>query len=71
MCYRGIFASSVENIYTQDMNIWKKFLESLTRGDNIEEGHFGERSWADMLSNPSEQLQIEALQNYLMNWIKT
>jgi len=47
--YGGIFASSVENIYKQDMKMWKKFMESLTRGDNIEEGHFGERSWAAML----------------------
>jgi hypothetical protein len=64
VCYRGIFASSVENIYKQDMNMWQKFMESLSRGDNIEEGHFGERSWAAMLSNPLEPLQIEALQNY-------
>ena len=64
VCYGGIFAASVENIYKQDMNTWKKFMESLTRGDNIEEGHFGERSWAVMLSNPLEPLQIEALQNY-------
>ena len=64
VCYGGIFAASVENIYKRDMNAWKKFMESLTRGDNIEEGHFGERSWAVMLSNPLEPLQIEALQNY-------
>jgi hypothetical protein len=64
VCYGGIFAVSVENIYKQDMNMWKKFEVSLRRGDNIEEGHFGERSWAAMLSNPLEPLQIEALRNY-------
>ena len=64
VCYGGIFAASVENIYKRDMKTWKKFMESLTRGDNIEEGHFGERSWAVLLSNPLEPLQIEALQNY-------
>ena len=46
------------------MNMWKKLEVSLRRSDNIEEGHFGERSWAAMLSNPLEPLQIEALQNY-------
>jgi hypothetical protein len=36
---------------------------SLTRGDNIEEGHFVERSWAALLSNPLELIQIDAIQN--------
>jgi hypothetical protein len=48
VCYGGIFAASVENIYKQDMNMWKKLEVSLRRSDNIEEGHFGERSWAAM-----------------------
>jgi hypothetical protein len=64
VCYGGIFAASVENIYKQDMDMYKKIRDSLTRGDNIEEGHFVERSWAPMLSNPLEPLQIEAIQNY-------
>ena len=64
VCYGGRFAASVENIYKQDMNMWMKLEMSLTRGDNIEEGHFVERSWAALLSNPLDPLQIEALQNY-------
>ena len=64
VCYGGIFAASVENIYKQDMNMWMKLEISLTRGDNIEEGHFVERSWAALLSNPLEPLQIAAIQNY-------
>jgi hypothetical protein len=64
VCYGGRFAASVENIYKQDMNMWMKLEISLARGDNIEEGHFVERSWAALLSNPLELLQIEALQNY-------
>jgi hypothetical protein len=58
------FAASVENIYKQNMNMWMKLEISLTRGDNIEEGHFVERSWAALLSNPLEPLQIDAIQNY-------
>ena len=64
VCYGGSFAASVENIYKQDMKMWMKLEISLARGDNIEEGHFVERSWAALLSNPLELLQIEALQNY-------
>lgn len=43
--------------------MWKKFMESLARGDNIKEGHFGERPWAAMLSKPLDLIQIEALKN--------
>jgi hypothetical protein len=63
VCYGGRFAASVENIYKQDMNMWMKLEISLTRGDNIEEGHFVERSWAALLSNPLELIQIDAIQN--------
>ena len=31
---------------------WDKMKQSLTRGDNIEEGHYAERSWLGMLSLP-------------------
>jgi hypothetical protein len=38
--------------------------DTLNRGDNIEEGHFMERSWAASLASPLEKFQIEALKNY-------
>jgi hypothetical protein len=64
VCYGGRFAASVENIYKQDMKMWRKLEVSLTRGDNIEEGHFVERSWAALLSNPLDLVQMDAIQNY-------
>jgi hypothetical protein len=33
----------------------------LTRGNNIQEGHYAERSWAHLLSSPLEPFQLKAL----------
>jgi hypothetical protein len=46
------------------MQVWEKIEDSLMRGDNIEEGHFAERSWAALLSNPLEDFQVEALKKH-------
>eukprot|EP00957_Ditylum_brightwellii_P197116 15017760-Ditylum_brightwellii.AAC.1 len=34
------------------------------RGDNIQEGHFAERSWGPLLATPLKPFQIEALRNH-------
>ena len=50
VCYGGSFAVKVSNIlYAQEPV--KRMLHSLTRGDNIIEGHFAERTWAGLLSS--------------------
>jgi len=49
VCYKGSFATTVEMIQSRG-NLWRKMEESLARGDNIEESHFAERSWAALLS---------------------
>ena len=33
-------------------DLWKRMKQSLTRGNNIEEGHYAERSWLGLLSLP-------------------
>jgi hypothetical protein len=61
VCYGGVFAASVSNILNQDPALWKSITQSLSRGNNIQEGHFAERSWARLLSTPLEHFQIKAL----------
>lgn len=34
------------------------------RGDNIQEGHFAERSWGPLLAAPLQAFQIEALRQH-------
>ena len=64
VCYGGIFAASVSNIKKRDMSIWKRIEESLSRGDNIQEGHYAERSWGYLLSTPLQPFQVEALRTH-------
>ena len=34
------------------------------RGDNIQEGHFAERSWGPLLATPLQAFQIKALRQH-------
>ena len=45
---RGMFGVSKENILHIDKKIYSNLLESLSVGDNIENGHFAERIWAHL-----------------------
>lgn len=61
VCYGGIFAASLKNIRSSDMRKWKRIEIALRRGDNIEEGHFMECSWARLLSTPLKLYQENAI----------
>ncbi len=49
VCYGGIFAVTKSQISQVPQEIWRNLERSLSRGDNIEEGHFAERTWAGLL----------------------
>ena len=61
VCYGGVFAASVSNIHNRDMSVWKAVEKSLSRGNNIQEGHYAERSWANLLSTPLQPYQVKTL----------
>ena len=63
-CYGGIFAAPTANIFKQDMRVWKTIEKALERGDNIQEGHYMERSRGILLATPLKAFQIEALKNH-------
>eukprot|EP00594_Rhizosolenia_setigera_P004399 CAMPEP_0178943234 /NCGR_PEP_ID=MMETSP0789-20121207/2468_1 /TAXON_ID=3005 /ORGANISM="Rhizosolenia setigera, Strain CCMP 1694" /LENGTH=405 /DNA_ID=CAMNT_0020622795 /DNA_START=89 /DNA_END=1303 /DNA_ORIENTATION=+ len=64
VCYGGAFAASVSNIRKHDAETWKRLEKSLSRGNSIEEGHYAERSWALLLSDPLEPFMSDALLDY-------
>lgn len=64
VCYGGVFAASVPRIKERGLAVWKHLEGELSRGDNIQEGHYTERSWAILLSKPLQPFQIEALRKY-------
>merc|ERR1711953_1494500 len=50
VCYGGGFAATREAVLGVPLDMWSRLMASLSRGDNIEEGHFMERSWAGLLT---------------------
>ena len=53
---RGMFAVCKENILHIKKEIYTNLLESLSVGDNIENGHFAERIWAHLFRQYSFDL---------------
>ena len=65
VCYGGNFAVKAANILNSRRPILK-MLHSLSRGDNIIQGHYAERTWAGLLSSrPSWQLTRTILHLHL------
>ncbi|CAJ1961170.1 unnamed protein product, partial [Cylindrotheca closterium] len=68
VCYGGIFAAKQTKIKSIPKVKWEAIAKSLSRGDNIEEGYFAERTWAGLLSAPlseEEQWSIIGKRSYV------
>jgi hypothetical protein len=63
VCYGGLFAASKKSIHRTEKPRWEQLRDSLTRGDNIEEGHYAERSWLGLLSNKIAASHEDKLRN--------
>ena len=61
VCYGGVFAASRSSIMLTPSAYWESMSTSLARSDNLEEGHFAERSWAAILSVPPLLNEARAL----------
>lgn len=51
-CFGGFFAVTSKQIAKQPQSTWKAIEDSLSRGDNIVEGHYAERLWGCLFSKP-------------------
>ena len=60
VCMGGMFSATVAQIKKRK-SVWGMMENKLSRGDNIEEGHFAERSWAGLLSKPLSPYAIDKL----------
>ena len=54
VCYRGSFAVQKKQFFNHPKKVWKKMESSLSRADNIVEGHYAERVWASILTEIDE-----------------
>lgn len=64
VCYGGWFAATQEAIRRQPKHVWQNLELALSRGDNLEEGHLTERSWAGLLANPISNQDLDLLTEY-------
>ena len=60
VCYGGVFAASRSAASKVPRSFWNELSASLSRGDNIEEGHFTERLWAAVLGQPPDDAEALA-----------
>ena len=60
VCYGGNFAAKATQIYPRK-DLWNRMTTSLSREDNLEEGHFAERAWAGILSYPLNSNQTAVM----------
>jgi hypothetical protein len=61
VCIGGVFAVTSNQINRQPKVAWESIEKSLSRGDNIQEGHFAERIWAALLSKPLDAKSATAI----------
>ena len=59
VCFSGVYAVLESRIAAVPRDVWRRMERSLSRGNNIEEGHFAERTWAGLLSQPLTQRELE------------
>jgi hypothetical protein len=70
VCYGGSFITTDEAIFKYPHTSWMALERSLSRANNIEEGHFMERSWAGLLSRPLRRQEAFAVLNYSTGFAK-
>lgn len=63
VCYGGMFAAKVKNIKSH-RHALQQALDSLSRANNLEEGHFMERSWAALLQEPLSPEDVTIVTKY-------
>jgi hypothetical protein len=61
VCYGGVFATTHSRIAKQPKRVWDTLEKSLTRGSNIEEGHYAKRIWGCLLSKPVSNMIATAI----------
>ena len=59
VCYTGVFAIKKRQIFNHPKKVWDTMVKTLTRGDNIIEGHYAERTWANVLSYNDERIALQ------------
>ena len=65
VCYGGSFLTRKEGLLSQPEDAWVNLTASLSRADNLAEGHYAERSWASIVAPPPRDLPLDVLSDKL------
>ena len=55
VCYEGSFVAQKKQFLNQPKESWEKMESSLSRANNLVEGHYAERLWASILSDADRE----------------
>mmetsp|Transcript_9576 Transcript_9576/g.22505 ORF Transcript_9576/g.22505 Transcript_9576/m.22505 type:complete len:401 (+) Transcript_9576:105-1307(+) len=61
VCYGGNFMTQRQQLKRQSKALWQNIEKSLSRANNIAEGHFVERLWGTLLARPIDTSMMEAI----------
>ena len=61
VCYGGGFVATRSSVHRVPEMAWERIVESLSRGDNVEESHYMERMWAALLTPPLTPSETRAM----------
>lgn len=61
VCYGGNFMVQRRQLNNKPRELWGRIEQSLSRANNIAEGHFVERLWATLLVKPLDQALVDQL----------
>jgi hypothetical protein len=61
VCYGGGFVATRSAVHRVPVIAWRRIVESLSRGDNVEESHYMERMWAALLTPPLTPSETRAM----------
>merc|ERR1712071_190014 len=70
ICFGGIFAAKVSNILSVPEEVLISMEQSLSRDNNIEEGHFAERVWAGLLAKNGTKEELDYFRIFYGNRIR-
>ena len=72
ICFGGVFAVSATRFRQVNSKVWSKLAISLSRGENIQESHFMERTWSGLLAKdifPSFQRRVRCFKKDICGYI--
>lgn len=70
VCFGGMFMSQKKGLLKQPQRVWDNLEENLSRANNLEEGHFMERTWAGLAMPAENDKYLENITTFILPKIR-